>query len=242
MKKIVFRNQEGFVGILPILLILLVIGLGGFAAWRYFDARDKSSGSQNDTNQQMSDEIPEGFVLYENKEAGLSFAYPEEWGEVKLIKQAKDELLSGKDYYLEFSNEKRMNATLRTPDWEPSGSRGSSTYDAPTSFDRNKLTQAKEWQENPDTDEDPDFITSLEVYLSKNELVITGECDAHATSTSLNAYAPLKKDFKVIRFYALFPNPSASDAFMDKNCDDIELIDARLYAQFLQFAETIKAI
>lgn len=96
------RNQIGSVGILSIVLILLVLGLGGFAAWRYFD-ENKTDTPQTSQQASSADELPEGFVLYENQEAGFSFGYPREWGEVRI--EEFDSPSKGDTYlYAIFSN------------------------------------------------------------------------------------------------------------------------------------------
>lgn len=86
------KFQSGFTAI-HALLFLFIIGIIGFTGWKVYDA-DKSSKSpttsavtpivKTDDTKPTVATIPIGFTAYENKELGFKFAYPKEWGSVKV--------------------------------------------------------------------------------------------------------------------------------------------------------------
>ncbi len=90
----IYKNQAG-IAPLVIILSILVLGVVGFAAYRVGKSDNKSNNEAIATNtnsqplasQQPEKTIPEGFVSYENKELGVKFAYPSEWGVVEVKKE-----------------------------------------------------------------------------------------------------------------------------------------------------------
>jgi hypothetical protein len=85
------ENQNGF-SVPHLLLGLVVVAIIGFAGWRVYEAQkdtnkslDNASNASEVTKQEKKEEykIPEGYVVYENKEVGFKFAYPKEFGDLK---------------------------------------------------------------------------------------------------------------------------------------------------------------
>lgn len=86
MKKI---NQHGIVAHIVLLAVILILGVGatGLLVWK--SAHEKKvvpeASTVLPTDKKMSQVVvsmPDGFVTYENKELGFSFAYPKEWGTI----------------------------------------------------------------------------------------------------------------------------------------------------------------
>lgn len=84
------HNQEGSITI--VLIVFLILSITGFGVWRYLDTKNKNDIVTPNINQQTNneqqepdiDQMPKGFVSYENTDAGFSFAYPEAWGKVEI--------------------------------------------------------------------------------------------------------------------------------------------------------------
>lgn len=87
-----YKKQGGF-SLPHVLLVLVLVGIVGFAGWRVYEARketDKSLDNASKANEIVEEEqkqqakpaykIPEGYIKYENKDLGFSFAYPKEYG------------------------------------------------------------------------------------------------------------------------------------------------------------------
>ena len=85
------QNQSGF-SITHFLLVLLIIGALGFAGWRVYEARQEDNSPKKNSNDSTTQKeepaekeiytVPDGYVIYENKEIGFKFAYPEQWGKL----------------------------------------------------------------------------------------------------------------------------------------------------------------
>jgi hypothetical protein len=97
------KQQKGFV-ITHILLVLVVLGIIGFTGWYVWKAQknvDKDlkpvdSGTSatkpkqsNKTDKPVAYKAPAGYRTYENFDAGFSFAYPEQFGELKAQANSK---------------------------------------------------------------------------------------------------------------------------------------------------------
>jgi uncharacterized protein HemX len=81
-----FKGQKGFSAVegLLIVLVLAVIGFGGYYIWDQ-QKRDKKTATETNNTEQLGTEekkeetrqspenIPEGWISYENKEQGFSF-------------------------------------------------------------------------------------------------------------------------------------------------------------------------
>ena len=88
------KDTRGFT-LIEGLLILVIVGLLGGTGWYVWNAKKNTDNSLNTTAQtevtttSTKPEIPEGYIKYENKDLGFSFAYPKEWGTTTL--QSKPE-------------------------------------------------------------------------------------------------------------------------------------------------------
>ncbi len=123
-----YKNQSGIAPVVVVLLLVLV-GIVGFAGWRVYDSQKKTNESldraasniETITKQKNESKIPEGFVGYENKELGFKFAYPKEWGDISQKQFSKECLTSADtytkvvgdkyDFYFSKNNEKHINVT-----------------------------------------------------------------------------------------------------------------------------------
>ena len=90
-------NRKGF-SLIPALLILVIIGLLAGTGWYVWDSKNNSDKDQNSTSQTETKSgstkpgIPEGYIKYENKDVGFSFAYPEKWGTLTFNKEENKRL------------------------------------------------------------------------------------------------------------------------------------------------------
>lgn len=84
------KNQRGF-STIEALLIIVVLGLIGFAGWfmwqknndnKTSDKQTKSSQKESPKETKKTFTVPEGYMTYTNEEFGFSFAYPQEWGKL----------------------------------------------------------------------------------------------------------------------------------------------------------------
>lgn len=126
------KNQSGFSHILLVLLLVVVLGGIGFAGYKVYDSKKAKPAAQTsntpvtekkDEIKKEESKIPEGFVEYENKDLGFTFAYPKEWGEVskKTMSQecAQDERykkarVTGDKFFFSFSKNAEKEVTIIT--------------------------------------------------------------------------------------------------------------------------------
>jgi hypothetical protein len=94
----IIKNQQGITTstVIGFIVILVIIG---FTGWRVMEANKAIDENKVVTNQPIKSantestqkdtayKIPEGYLAYENKTYGFTFAYPEEYG--KITKQSK---------------------------------------------------------------------------------------------------------------------------------------------------------
>lgn len=90
------KNEQGF-GIVEVILILVILGIIGFIGWRVYDASKEVPQALVDnsiTQKPQDDLIPEEWEKYENKDLGLTFRYPDSWGEAyfEVMNPQPDEL------------------------------------------------------------------------------------------------------------------------------------------------------
>lgn len=85
-------NQNGFSAV-EVVIVVLAVGLLGFGGWYvlYKNKSKETTGTSMSVTQkdataeakvEESYDIPVGYTLYENKEIGFKFVYPEEWGKL----------------------------------------------------------------------------------------------------------------------------------------------------------------
>jgi hypothetical protein len=94
-------NEKGFSAVeaIIILVIIAALGFGGWYVWHSKQDKSKdastSTAKTSDSDQAKKDfELPAGWTLYENKELGFNFAYPEVWGAIKTADPSSDMLLN----------------------------------------------------------------------------------------------------------------------------------------------------
>ena len=232
-------NQKGFTVVEGLLIVVavLVLGFGGYYVWNE-NQKDNSLSSAHENSEQKSgeeSELTDEQVLsnYESSELGVKFSYPTEWGQVILDKDPKDPLVSGKDYYLSFTN-KDIQATFRSKDYETLAGRGSIYYDSPVSF--SEIDTTTEY----DFDKDAAFAPySRRVYKVDENIIITGQCEGHGSSVSIDAYINVNTvDFDVGRFYIRL-----SEDVVEENCDDNLLSKFKPKAdEFIEFVKSIQSV
>lgn len=108
------NNQKGF-GAVEALVIVLILGLIGFGGWYIWhksqknepspsNAHSKDRDSSKGQTEEASYNVPEGYTVYEDKESGFTFSYPKEYGSfssqgevngVQIIKSATPETQYG---------------------------------------------------------------------------------------------------------------------------------------------------
>ncbi len=88
-------NQNGFSALI-VILILIIIGLLGVGGWYFWSnqedeqettepvATEQPEDSPSESSEPAEDTqlIPDGWVRYSNTEIGITFLYPQDWGEV----------------------------------------------------------------------------------------------------------------------------------------------------------------
>lgn len=83
------RKEKGFAHVALIAVAVIILALAAFGGWWVWE-KNKEGRKTNDAAAQNTDQeneekvkAPEGWKLYQNNEAGFSFYYPPEWGDVK---------------------------------------------------------------------------------------------------------------------------------------------------------------
>lgn len=83
------RTQRGFTGV-EALIILLVVGIIGFAGWKVYDAK-KSSDKSYDNASKSDAAIVDKDALekaklteFQSKDLGFTFSYPKDWGDAAI--------------------------------------------------------------------------------------------------------------------------------------------------------------
>lgn len=103
------KNTKGF-ALVEALLIFVIIGALAGVGWYVYQRQNTDEGDDSYTYGtnvpaepvQEESTVPEGYTAYTNEELGISFYYPEEWGEI--IDESKT------DFYLfNFSNVAGLN-------------------------------------------------------------------------------------------------------------------------------------
>ena len=108
-------------GIIALVVGLVVVAGLAFAGWTWYqndqDGDDANGTSEvaNGDEEESEERHPEGWVLYENAEFGLSFAYPSEWGDVVT---EQDEGVSGSAFSASFTGNGNVTLTGESVDYE----------------------------------------------------------------------------------------------------------------------------
>src|SRR5665647_642488 len=89
-------KQQGFVAIEVVVVLLIVCALcvAGWYAWKFNTS--KTSTVSKKTAQVSTAEIPSDWIIYQNNDLGISFAYPKTWS----FKEHSGEPTSIKLYYV----------------------------------------------------------------------------------------------------------------------------------------------
>lgn len=121
------RDQSGFtlVEILLIVLVLAVLGFGGYYVWSQQSDNEQESASQSTDSEDVTspengttEALPAGFTLYENEELGFEFIHPESWGDVAVRRYEQQH--DGAQYSIDFSGTEVVGA-IATADFEYTG-------------------------------------------------------------------------------------------------------------------------
>ena len=232
-------KQHGFSLIEGLLIILVVSALSGMG-WYVWNAQkdketDKPANAVNaSTAEKEEDNIPRGFVAYENKEIGFRFAHPKDWGTVKL--EPNDPKNKGFGYYLSFSEKSEVRASFRTKDFEwPAGyGRGGAYFDAPTSFTAVKLGEN-------DTQWDATNGYAAKSFETGTDYLLVGRCSEFTGSVTLEYYEQLRSQYDVGYFYYLLEPKENQQADMT-GCDDLDSKFSPIKKEFTTFTDTIKPL
>ncbi len=106
MKRII-KNENGFSHVAIAVITVVVLSAVGFIAFRAYNTKKNVANSENKQNastesketsvasQEKAEEaIPAGYVKYDNKDLGFSFAYPQEWGALEKTPNSIDTIYS----------------------------------------------------------------------------------------------------------------------------------------------------
>lgn len=112
------KNERGF-GALAILLVVILIGVIGFAGW-YIYQNEQGDTTENTAANEAADRteegrtIPDGWTDYNNNELGFAFAYPEDWGEITIDETTGE---SGESYIASFTDNATVSFSGATLDY-----------------------------------------------------------------------------------------------------------------------------
>lgn len=236
-----YRKQDsrGFT-LVEGLLLILVITVISFAGWYVWnngqdDKTDDNARTTATTKKQQSTNTQkdDGLTPYENKEIGVAFRYPAEWGTVHV--EPNTSAATGKGYYVKFSNKNNVGASFSTKDFTVNAGRGGAYYDAPTTF---ALAS-----ENA-TDHSWDGLDATKIYEKTSTNILYAQCESFNGSIALEQYTKLNTQYDVGYFYYLLGGKEGIvNAKSPEDCGgDIDKLFAPAKAEFTPFISTIKAI
>lgn len=126
------KKSAGF-GVVEVLIVVAVVAIVGVGGWYVYQMNTKATNNSEtmknaDVGQSENDKettLPEGYVRYENEKIGISFAYPQVWGEVedKLYTKNEQNTAQGKLYEVNFSKNDNILAAAKTSDHQLSSPR-----------------------------------------------------------------------------------------------------------------------
>jgi hypothetical protein len=110
---------------LVVVLAVLLLGGGAYAYTKLMVEDEPSTPAQNAVTQtpesaETVDELPDGYKLFSNPDLGVSFVYPETWGDVSVAPSDEDERkhnATGTWNVLSFSQNDAVTGGLRSKDW-----------------------------------------------------------------------------------------------------------------------------
>lgn len=118
-------DQKGIAHLGLMLVIVLVVGAAGFGGWRVYQANQKKdtttntqtpSNSEEQTEAEPEQTIPDGFTEYKHETLGFSFAYPAAWGTASTEKSSNAE--KGQLHFIKFSKNSLVTAELMSSDFQ----------------------------------------------------------------------------------------------------------------------------
>ncbi len=133
------KQKKSPVAAIIIILLLILLAGGGAAAYFILGKKKTTMTDQQKNNNSTTtaetktttSTVPEGFKAYENKDLGIKFNYPSEWGEVTVTQRArnKEEFEPIKTNFIQFSNKDKFTITISPTNWKFTG--GASEWDFP---------------------------------------------------------------------------------------------------------------
>ncbi len=106
------KKQKGYstIEVIVIVAIISLLGLVGWLVWssdtkpKRISENPESFKSVNDSMaaKQLKTEAPEGWIIYENEELGIGFAYPESWA---FEDKSEEQLSTGLHYIGELTSD-----------------------------------------------------------------------------------------------------------------------------------------
>lgn len=136
------KKQDGFSGLIAILVLVLLIGLIG-TGWYVWNSKKESEKASNQSttatkNDDSKTATKEGYTEYKNDSVGLKFNYPKEWGMVKYDNQGwrnRNEFEPVKTHYFLFDKDDFL-IKVSPADWKFTGGQGE--WDFPMTEERFK--------------------------------------------------------------------------------------------------------
>ncbi len=253
------KKSESGIAHIATILIILFVAVAGFAGWRVYQSSKDKPKEPATVSEEISTVVqneeksptPAGFVEYENKDIGIKFSYPKEWGTVQIKKEIGDGVaIQGTNVSISFSDNKQPAATLRSRDYKIlTGGRGGAYWDAPTEFKiRKEVIDGQEIIHGVSVSDVPwnqDQEYASKVILDQENLKIIAGCSGFTASVAIHAYPYLKSNnlFDTGNFYFLIRGPSSDGTGVDlTGCDNLEKLIANDKDRFIKFAQTISVI
>lgn len=231
------KNQKGLAGIIELVLIALVAGTVTFVAYRAWTQNQApKADTATQTKQEEKDTAPEGFKKYSNNDLGFSFAYPEEWGEVKVEQETPLNCISsGKGYYITFASNKLSKGTIRSKDFShsPECGRGGAVFDSPVTYDKNYIKEAA-WN--------ADQEYSVATILRNDQHMIVAECSGFMSFVGIEALVKIGgTTYDAAKFY-YHAREGGEGGVSLAGCETPLAIVSSLQDTYVKFIKTIKGI
>jgi type II secretory pathway pseudopilin PulG len=236
------KQQDGF-SLPHILLVLVLVGIIGFAGWRVYESQKATNKSLDNAanasnvvkpgEKQAAEEykVPEGYTVYENKNLGFKFAYPEKWGQLQ-DKSGKFESSQISDGYIA-GTLKISSSPIGNFVFEPV-SKGAVVKAEVTGND-------VAWKvSDPNTESEKykagDLYSAPKVIFERNSLKVYDFPNAHATASWR------KFVFKVGDNFILIETPSSAPAVAGQTQAEFDALVAKDQAVFDQIGKSIRIL
>ena len=178
-----------------------------------------------------SEKIPEGWLTYNNEEMGIKFAYPSNWGAPSFTDSTEAES-PGKQFTLEFSKNDKIEATVRSKDWDfPGGlGRGGANWDSPNFYS--------------EVSDELRFGDDQIVIKQEDDVTTVAYCSEFLATVQIDTYVNIGGDtFDVAKFYYVVSGPKADGSGVDySGCENLESLFEEPLKVFTEFTDTIELI